>query len=515
MLGFVVRRFAATLLVLLIASFLVYQLTAISGDPLAEVRAAGGREVVQRVAYLTEVLDLETPPIFRYFLWLGGAAGCLVGQCDLGLSVARGMIPVTEAVSTAMFSTIQLVTAATILSILVGVAIGMTTALRQYSGYDYTVTFFAFVFYSLPIFWVAVLLKEYGAIRFNRFLAEPVIPPDVAVPLVLALGLVISGVVGGGLRTRAVSALITVVLSGTTIVFLNVTQWLKSPSLGVIGILFVSLVIAGVALLLTVGFGNRRAVAIVAGTAAATAALWLPFQYLFFYLPNPLGVMLASVLMALVGVLLALTFGGDSRREVARTAALVGFLGGLVLVADEALQHWEIFTDRLSIQTGFISTIGSRTPTIASENNMWLNILDSYSHLILPTAALMIISVAGYTRYARASLLEVMNQDYVRTARSKGLNERTVVVRHGMRNALLPIATIVPVDITSIIGGAVITERVFAWEGMGQLFLKGLAAVDVNLVMGYVLVVGLMAVVGNVIADVLYSALDPRIRINP
>lgn len=514
MLGFVVRRFAATLLVLLVASFLVYQLTAISGDPLAEVRAAGGREVVQRVAYLTEVLDLETPPLLRYFLWLGGAAGCLVGKCDLGVSVARGMIPVTEAISTAMFSTIQLVTAATILSILVGVAIGMTTALRQYSGYDYTVTFFAFVFYSLPIFWVAVLLKEYGAIRFNRFLAEPVIPLSVAIPLVVILGLVISGIVGGGLKIRLISAGVTFALSGVLIAFLNLTQWLKTPSLGVVGILLLSLVTAGVALLLSVGFGNRRAVIVVSGTAVATAALWLPFQYLFYYLSNPLGVALACLLMTLVGVALGLIFGGDGRREIARTAGFVGFVGGIILVADEALQHWTIFTDRLSIQTGFISTIGSRTPTIASENNMWLNILDGYSHLILPTAALMIISVAGYTRYARASLLEVMNQDYVRTARAKGLNERTVVVRHGMRNALLPIATIVPVDITSIIGGAVITERVFAWEGMGQLFLKGLAAVDVNLVMGYVLVVGLMAVVGNVIADVLYSALDPRIRIS-
>jgi peptide/nickel transport system permease protein len=107
-----------------------------------------------------------------------------------------------------------------------------------------------------------------------------------------------------------------------------------------------------------------------------------------------------------------------------------------------------------------------------------------------------------------------MNQDYVRTARAKGLNERTVVVRHAMRNALLPIATIVPVDITALIGGAVITEQVFAWAGMGALFIRGLNAVDVNLVMGYVMIVGLMAVIGNVIADLLYSALDPRIRVS-
>jgi peptide/nickel transport system permease protein len=189
-------------------------------------------------------------------------------------------------------------------------------------------------------------------------------------------------------------------------------------------------------------------------------------------------------------------------------------MAGIIMVIDEALQYWEQYVGLIPIQNGFISTIGAVTPSVKRQDNMWLNLLDSYAHLILPTAALMIISVAGYTRYSRASLLEVMNQDYVRTARAKGLNERTVVVRHAMRNALLPIATIIPVDITGLIGGAVITEQVFAWNGMGSLFVRGLNAVDVNLVMGYVMVVGLMAVIGNVIADLLYSALDPRIRIS-
>ena len=181
---------------------------------------------------------------------------------------------------------------------------------------------------------------------------------------------------------------------------------------------------------------------------------------------------------------------------------------------DEALQYWTTYLDLIPLNNGYISTIGAVTPSVKRQDNMWLDLLDSYAHLILPTAALLIISVAGYTRYARASLLEVMNQDYVRTARAKGLNERTVVVRHAMRNALLPIATIVPVDITALIGGAVITEKVFAWNGMGALFIRGLDAVDVNLVMGYVMIVGLMAVIGNLIADLLYSALDPRIRIS-
>ena len=514
MLSFIVRRAAATLMVLLVASFIVYQLTAISGDPLMELRGSRDPDIQFRIAYLTDLLDLDVPPILRYFVWLGGAAGCLIGSCNLGIAVSRAEIPVTEALSGAVFSTVQLVALATVLSIIVGVAIGMTTALRQYSGYDYTVTFFAFIFYSLPIFWVAVLLKEFGAIQFNRFLAEPIIPTGTAILIALGLAALITGIVGGGLKTRIRAFVGALVLSGLLITFLNLTQWLKYPSYGVVGVVLLTLLAAGVVLILSIGFGQRRGVIIVAGMAAVAAAMWLPGQYLFFYVQGPLGIFAMIALMTGIGILLGLLFGGDGRREIARAAGITGFLAGIVLVIDEALQYWSTYLDLIPIQNGFISTIGAVTPSIARQENMWLDLLDSYAHLILPTAALMIISVAGYTRYSRASLLEVLNQDYIRTARAKGLNERTVVVRHAMRNALLPIATIIPVDITGLIGGAVITEQVFAWSGMGSLFIRGLNAVDVNLVMGYVMVVGLMAVIGNVIADLIYSALDPRIRIS-
>jgi peptide/nickel transport system permease protein len=304
------------------------------------------------------------------------------------------------------------------------------------------------------------------------------------------------------------------VLSGALLIALNVTAWLKYPSMGLVGVVLVSTLIAGVALLLSSGFGQRRAVLIVGGMALVTGMMWLPGQYLFFYLEGPLGILAIVSIMAGIGVLLAFVFGGDAKRETARTAGIVGGLSGLVLVVDEALQYWSQYLDLIPIKNGFVSTIGAVTPTIAREENMWLSLLDSYAHLLLPTAALMIISVAGYTRYARASLLEVMNQDYIRTARAKGLNERTVIVRHAFRNAMIPIATIIAFDISGLIGGAIITERVFAWQGMGALFNQGLNAVDVNLVMGFFLVTGLFAVLGNLVADLLYTSLDPRIRVN-
>ncbi|MGA1033504.1 MAG: ABC transporter permease, partial [Aquiluna sp.] len=244
MLSFIVRRAAATLMVLLVASFIVYQLTAISGDPLLELRGSRDPDIQFKIQYLTEILQLDVPPFIRYFYWLGGAAGCLIGQCDLGISVSRGEIPVTEALSGAIASTVQLITLATILSIIIGVAIGMTTALRQYSGYDYTVTFFAFIFYSLPIFWVAVLLKEFGAIQFNRFLEEPYIPPGAMTVIALVLAIAVSGIVGGGLRTRVQSFIGGAVLSVVVMIFLNLTQWLKYPALGVPGIILMTLLVA-------------------------------------------------------------------------------------------------------------------------------------------------------------------------------------------------------------------------------------------------------------------------------
>jgi peptide/nickel transport system permease protein len=125
----------------------------------------------------------------------------------------------------------------------------------------------------------------------------------------------------------------------------------------------------------------------------------------------------------------------------------------------------------------------------------------------------MLVSVAGYVRYSRASLLEVLNQDYIRTARAKGLTERTVIMRHAFRNALIPLTTIMAFDFAGILGGAIITEQVFAWRGMGTLFNSGLAKFDLNLVMAVVLITSVSALLFNLIADLVYSALDPRIRV--
>jgi peptide/nickel transport system permease protein len=212
-----------------------------------------------------------------------------------------------------------------------------------------------------------------------------------------------------------------------------------------------------------------------------------------------------------VAYLAGTIFGGDDKKQIIRATGIISILVFGVLIIDRVLQVWSDYQKIIPQAQGIISTIGAKTPNL--QGDMWFAMLDGFGHLLLPTIALSIGSLAAYTRYARSSLLEVMNQDYVRTARAKGLAERTVIMRHAFRNAMIPIVTIVAFDIGGLIGGAIITERIFAWQGMGSLFNLGLQALDLNLVMGVFLITGFVAVVFNVIADIAYAALDPRIRL--
>jgi len=512
-LGFILRRSGQTIVVLLVASFVVYVLTAYSGDPLAELRTRTDPAAQRMMADLTERLNLDTPPVIRYFGWLAGVAGCLIGRCDLGISIAKNQQPVAEVLQGAIWSTLQLVTLSAVLALLIGVAVGMATALRQHSGFDYTVTFFAFVFYSLPIFWVAVLLKEYGAIRFNQFLQNPSFSLWAMVGLTVGAAFIGQAIAGGESKRRLATAGIVGAATLVVVVALQLTNWLKTPSIGLVGVVLLSLGIAAIVVFFATGFQDRQALAVAGSVVVLAGALWYPFQFLFFFMNNPLSIVVAAVILGGGGAAIGLLFGGERRAPLARMGSLVGALTTVPFVLDQMLLRFDEYLARIPQKQGIISTIGSSTPSFARVDDMWLRMLDGASHLVLPTIALMIISLAGYTRYARSSLLEVMNQDYVRTARAKGLGERTVIIRHAMRNALIPIATVVALDFGAIIGGAVITERVFAWQGMGSLFLEGLGRVDVNLVMGFFVITGLVAVVFNVIADIAYSLLDPRIRV--
>jgi peptide/nickel transport system permease protein len=135
-------------------------------------------------------------------------------------------------------------------------------------------------------------------------------------------------------------------------------------------------------------------------------------------------------------------------------------------------------------------------------------------HMVLPVMSLSVIYFAGYSRYIRSTMLEVMSQDYVRTAKAKGLPRRQVVYIHALKNASLPIVTLVGLDLPFLLGGAVVTERIFAWPGMGRLFLDHLTRADVSVVMGILMLVAVAVVLFQIITDIFYAWLDPRIRYN-
>lgn len=134
-------------------------------------------------------------------------------------------------------------------------------------------------------------------------------------------------------------------------------------------------------------------------------------------------------------------------------------------------------------------------------------------HMVLPVTVLVIIGLAGYTRYSRASMLEVLGQDYVRTARAKGVSETKVVFKHALRNALIPIVTILGLDLPIIVAGAALTETVFNWPGMGQLFVQMAFAREYSVIMAVTMITAVVVILGNLIADILYAVVDPRVRL--
>lgn len=327
MLPFIARRLLVAIPLLFVASFLVYVMVSVSGEPAPVENSRfnpnlsdGQREAIRRQ------FDLDKPVMVRYWNWL---TGVFTGE---GLGTDNEGREVWPQVWNALKITMRLIVVAIAFSVLIALAVGVVSALRQYSFFDYVSTFGAFLFFSLPVFWLAVLLKEILAIEFNN-------------------------------------------LIGSTVVY-------------------------------TVGHESVD-------------------------LPD-------------------------------------SFLGRLA---------------------------------------------DYAGHTLLPALTLILISVAQYSRFTRASMLDVLNADYVRTAKAKGVPNRRVIVHHALRNALIPVTTIIAIDFGALIAGVVITERVFQWRAMGTVLIEGVDQYDINMLQGWLMVTGLVVIVFNLVADILYAYLDPRIRL--
>ncbi len=220
-------------------------------------------------------------------------------------------------------------------------------------------------------------------------------------------------------------------------------------------------------------------------------------------LPNTILLMASSLFLAAI---VAIPFGVISAtRQYSMTdyGVTVGsFLGlatpnfwlGIMLIM--------LFSVQLGwTPVGGISTIGAD-----------FSLIDRLKHLILPAFVLATADMAGLTRYTRSSMLEVINQDYIRTARAKGFRERRVVYKHGLRNGLIPVITMFGLMLPTMIGGSAIVESVFNWPGIGKMFIDATFQRDYPVIMAITMFGAVLTVIGNLIADILYAVLDPRIE---
>lgn len=510
MLSYVARRLAVSSGVLLAASVVMYALTALSADPLSDLYDQPEPSRSQLIAARTEAMRLDLPLPLRYLNWLGEVGRCVAppyGDCTLGTD--RMGTPVAERLFPAMGVSIRLVLVATVVSIVLGVLLGVVSALRQYSTFDHAVTLFAFLCFSLPTFWFAGLLKQYLAVELNDWLADPSLTVATLLGIGVAAGLAGSVIAGGPPRRRLVvfGAVAAGVCGG--LFLLLVTGWFTRPGLGWPGVAAISVLAAVAMTALFAGLRQRRVLIAALATAAAgfgahvVLRLWRP------ELDGP-GLALAALLTVVVSAAVGWLVAGPRQRLGAGVCVGTGLVAGLTVSAEEMLLR---YPDYVELRNGRpVPTAGSGTPGL--DGDFWLSALDSAAHLALPTVTLMLVAVAGYVRYTRASVLEARDADHVRAAYAKGLPHRFVVVRHILRNALTPLLTLVGFDFVALIGGSVVIETLFGWTGgLGAYFTTALGEVDLNPVMGVFLVTAAATFAMNLVVDISYGLLDPRVRL--
>ncbi len=254
-------------------------------------------------------------------------------------------------------------------------------------------------------------------------------------------------------------------------VFVQYIRWLEQLAQGNLGY----------------SFNNRRPVTERIGERLGST-LTLAFSALFFsyLLAIPIGV-LAAVRQYSIWDYIATVFSFLG-------VSVPSFFFGLLLIYFFALKlDW--------FPTGGTHTIGAP-----------LSLADRFAHLILPMTVLSLQNIGAVMRYTRSSMLDVIHQDYIRAARAKGLQERVVLFRHALRNALIPVITLAGLQFPFLLGGAIITEQIFNWPGMGRLAVEAITQRDYPTIMGINLLAAVMVIIGNLLADVMYGVVDPRIR---
>jgi peptide/nickel transport system permease protein len=218
-------------------------------------------------------------------------------------------------------------------------------------------------------------------------------------------------------------------------------------------------------------------------------------------LPATLELMSLSFLVAAI---VAIPLGIYSALHQYSSFDLLGTTASFLGIAMPVFWFGLILQLVFSVKMGWLPVAGTET---VGATSIW----DHIKHLILPTIVLSLHSIAGWSRYMRSSMLGVIRSDYVRTAHAKGLREKIVVFRHAVKNALIPVITIMALDLAGLFSGAVITETIFAWPGIGRLFVQSMYGRDYPVLMGILMMGSFMVIFFNLIADLVYGWLDPRI----
>jgi peptide/nickel transport system permease protein len=396
MLIYTTRRVLFMVPLLLAISIAIFGLVQLQpGDFVDELRLANPKMTAADAERLRREYGLDQPWYVQYGKWLQKAA-----VLDFGVSRTNGYMPATEFVfNQRLGNTMLLSSAAFILALVIGIPVGIYAAVKQYSTLDYVTTFLSFVGYSVPVFWLGIMMLILFSVQLK------VLP-------------------SGGIGTE------------------GVTPYVESQTL----------------------FNVTGPVQKIDTRADGTVIT--------------------------VGV-----YNPDTQRDEPREFKLPP-------------------GERPSVEVGAYASEGQAAGQVVTASS-WIGwAADRFKYLILPAIALSLIQMAGWTRFMRASLLEVVNQDFVRTARSKGLGERVVIYKHALRNALIPIVTLIGLSVPGLLNGAVLTETVFNWPGMGTALLDSVVQKDYNVAMVILMLLAIATLVSNLITDLLYALVDPRIRYN-
>lgn len=424
-------------------------------------------------ASIVEQYGFDAPWYVQYFAYLGRLI-----RLDLGISHSQGDILVTEAFGRFFPATLELTLFAMVIAIVGGIFLGTLSAVRKDAAVDHATRFIALAGVSVPIFWLGLLLKFALATPFAVELfhdSGPVAKTAlffVAAGLPLLVGMFLAENLLTGPTTWARLASHAAIL-GVVVLALFLIDWTFFA--------FVLLAIGGVAYATVAGMKalgvrriRRRAWGALAGALALGCAA-LAFSPLaeggvdtvFGFIPDlPLGGRFSNELVAIPGEHPSLLEGPT----------------GYLLIDTLLARDWVAFNDVVA-------------------------------HLVLPGITLGYASLAVLARMTRASMLETLALDFVRTARAKGLSEIEVIRRHARRNALIPVATVIGLAFGSLLSGAVLTETIFQWPGLGRWSTNAIVAFDTTSIMAFTLLVALIYLIGNLVVDVAYSILDPRVRL--